>query len=145
MTLDTGSSDLWVPATSSCGQTQCDLGSFDASKSETYLLVDEGGFNITYAGPGDSDNGDWGSDLVSVAGSGQMRDVQFAVADQRFDQHGVMGLGYDTNEAQSPGGKYQSIIDQMYIQKFIQRRSYGLYLNALEEPTGNIVFGGIDQ
>ena len=145
MTLDTGSSDLWVPATSSCGQTKCDLGSFDASKSETYILVGEGDFNITYAGPGDSDNGDWVTDLVSIAGSGQMRDVQFAVADYRFDEHGVMGIGYDTNEAESPGGKYQSIIDQMYIQKFIQRRSYSLYLNSLQDPAGSILFGGIDH
>jgi hypothetical protein len=48
VTLDTGSSDLWIPAVSAplCQKDQCDFGSFDPSSSSTYQIVDQGGFNI---------------------------------------------------------------------------------------------------
>lgn len=52
VTLDTGSSDLWIPAVSSqpCEQHQCNDGSFNPSTSSTYNVIEQGGFNITYAG-----------------------------------------------------------------------------------------------
>lgn len=48
VTLDTGSSDLWIPATSSalCKKGQCDAGSFTSTQSSTYKVVERGGFNI---------------------------------------------------------------------------------------------------
>lgn len=65
-----------------------------------------------------------------------------------FDQHGVMGIGYDTNESPDPlavNGVYPSALDQMKQQGIINRRAYSLYLNELNATTGAVIFGGIDS
>ena len=149
VTLDTGSSDLWVPATSSskCQSGKCDDGSFAPSKSSSYKVIAAGGFNITYAGPGDSDAGDWGSDTITVGGSPSIKGQTIGVSLNGYDTHGVMGIGYDTNEAFDPdatNGVYPSTMDQMKSQGIIQRKAYSLYLNEYNATTGAVIFGGID-
>ncbi|KAI1609797.1 aspartic-type endopeptidase [Exophiala viscosa] len=148
VTLDTGSSDLWVPASSSslCKKGKCDEGSFDSSKSSTYTVVEQGGFNITYAAVGDSDAGDWATDTITVGGSAQIKQQQIGVASSLVDQHGVMGVGYDTNEAANdePNGVYQSVMDNMVSDNIIARKAYSLYLNDLRSTQGAIIFGGVD-
>ncbi|EXJ91285.1 hypothetical protein A1O1_04395 [Capronia coronata CBS 617.96] len=148
VTLDTGSSDLWVPAASAplCRKGGCDAGTFDPSASSTYNVIDEGGFNITYAAPGDSDAGDWATDTITVGGSDPIRDQQIGVALSLFDSHGVMGVGFDTNEANnpSPDGVYPSVMDNLQSAGIINRKAYSLYLNDLQANKGSIIFGGID-
>jgi len=59
-----------------------------------------------------------------------------------------MGVGYRLNEAilQFPGqSPYPNLVDQMVSQKLIQSRTYSLFLNDVSNPTGNILFGGIDS
>jgi hypothetical protein len=48
VTLDTGSSDLWIPAASSamCKKGKCDDGTFSPSQSSSYAVIEQGGFNI---------------------------------------------------------------------------------------------------
>ncbi|EXJ53897.1 hypothetical protein A1O7_09233 [Cladophialophora yegresii CBS 114405] len=148
VTLDTGSSDLWIPAASApfCKKGQCDFGSFDPSSSSTYQVVEQAGFNITYAYPGDTDAGDWGSDTITIDGSAPIDNQQIGVASVLFDHHGVMGVGYDTNEAHNdgPSGVYQSVMDNLVKSGIIDRKAFSLYLNNPEASTGSIVFGGID-
>ncbi|OAP62009.1 hypothetical protein AYL99_04212 [Fonsecaea erecta] len=148
VTLDTGSSDLWVPASSAklCQKGQCDLGDFDTSASSTYKVVEQNGFNITYAEPGDSDAGDWASDTITVGGSPSIQNQQIGVAFELFDQHGVMGIGFDTNEANNdgPNSVYPSVMDNLKSSGVIQRKAFSLYLNDLEATTGAVIFGGID-
>lgn len=149
VTLDTGSSDLWVPATSStlCEKGSCDDGSFSPSQSSTYTIIDAGGFNITYAGPGDSDAGDWASDTITVGGSPSITGQTIGVSLDGYDSHGVMGIGYDTNEANDPDaakGYYPSTVDQMLSQGLIERKAFSLYLNEYNATDGAVIFGGID-
>ncbi|KAJ9605361.1 hypothetical protein H2200_010018 [Cladophialophora chaetospira] len=148
VTLDTGSSDLWIPASSAplCKKNQCDFGSFDPSKSSTYQVVEQDGFNITYAAPGDTDAGDWGSDTITIDGSSPIDSQQIGVASALFDQHGVMGVGFDTNEANNdgPGGVYQSVMDNLVSSKIIERKAFSLYLNDRDANSGSIILGGID-
>jgi len=149
VTLDTGSSDLWVPAVSSqpCTQGQCNDGSFDPSKSSTYDIISQNGFNITYAGPGDSDAGNWAQETITVGGGPVIKNQIIGVSLNGYDSHGVMGIGYDTNEAYDPdatGDVYPSTMDQMVSQGIIQRKAFSLYLNDFQASTGSVIFGGID-
>lgn len=63
---------------------------------------------------------------------------------------GVMGIGYDINEASDDSQGinspfiYPSIIDTMVNQGLINTRAYSLYLDDLEASTGSIIFGGMD-
>lgn len=150
VTLDTGSSDLWVPSTSSrpCKAKKCYDGEFNPSKSSSYNIIDQGGFNITYAGPGDSDAGNWVEESVTVGGSSTINNTIIGVALDGADDHGVMGVGYDTNEAQpnpSRNGSYPSVLDHMVSQGIINRKAYSLYLNDLNASTGSICFGCVDS
>jgi len=76
-----------------------------------------------------------------------MSHVQIGVALNGADSHGVMGVGYDTNEAAnpSPSGVYASVLDNMVSQGVIERKAYSLYLNDLQVNKGSIIFGGIDS
>lgn len=149
VTLDTGSSDLWVPATSSqpCKSGKCDFGSFDPSKSSTYDIVNQGGFNISYVGPGDYDAGNWVQESVTVGGSPIINNTIIGVALQGADNHGVMGIGFDTDEAQpnpAQNGTYPSVLDHMQSQGIIDRKAYSLYLNEPNATQGQICFGCVD-
>ncbi|KAK5320332.1 hypothetical protein LTR70_004695, partial [Exophiala xenobiotica] len=149
VTLDTGSSDLWIPSVSSkpCRKGDCDGGEFDPSKSSTYNVIDQGGFNITYAGPGDSDAGNWVEESVTIGGSKTINSTIIGVALNGADDHGVMGVGYDTNEAEADffrNGTYPTVLDHMVSEGLINRKAYSLYLNDLNETTGSICFGCID-
>lgn len=62
---------------------------------------------------------------------------------------GLLGIGYDANEASNSARAanpfiYPSIIDQMVTQNLIGSRAYSLYLDDLQSSTGSIIFGGID-
>ena len=64
---------------------------------------------------------------------------------------GLLGIGYDTNEASDSANDelnpfvYPSIIDSMVSQGLISAKAYSLYLDDLQASTGSIIFGGIDS
>ncbi|KAI8883776.1 acid protease [Backusella circina FSU 941] len=75
VTLDTGSSDLWIPS-DSCPTSECPNGSFKHSESSTYKSLDKE-FVLTY-GIG-SVNGTYVKDTVTVAGA-SVSNQQFGLA-----------------------------------------------------------------
>jgi hypothetical protein len=58
--VDTGSSDLWVPAVDSnacTSKTGYPDGAYNYKASSSFFQLTNGGFNISYDSPGDSDSG----------------------------------------------------------------------------------------
>ena len=155
--LDTGSSDLWVPASDSniCQEPSCDAwGSFDYQASKTFeQLVDLGDFEISY-GDGSSYSGVYFSDNL-VIGDSSLKGVTMAVAEQAenlvgdgsaIGNNGLMGIGFDSNEARvDQGGRaYLGVVSQLKKQGLIKTLSYSLWLDDEDAQTGSILFGGVD-
>ena len=145
--LDTGSSDLWVPATSSdlCRSSDgCPLGGFDPTKSLTYQAISYGDFNISYA-DGTSESGDFFSDSVSIGNAG-VKNLTVALANTATPPGGLLGIGYAANEAAASegGSSHPTMIDHLRSSGLIARAAYSLYLDDLDAGTGSLLLGGVD-
>lgn len=155
--LDTGSSDLWVPASDSniCREPSCDAwGSFDYQASTTFEELDGlGQFGISY-GDGSEYSGVYFSDNL-VIGDSSLKGVTMAVAEDgenlvgdgsAIGNNGLMGIGFDTNEARvDQGGRaYLGVVSQLKKQGVIKTLSYSLWLDDEDAQTGSILFGGVD-
>jgi Eukaryotic aspartyl protease len=173
--IDTGSSDVWMLAASSdlctspelqtqtggCSST-CKfflyptlerfhlliLALVDQTKSSTYNLTDQGAFSITYADQTGA-NGDYITDVFSIGGV-TIKGLEMGLAYNSSSATGVMGIGYDVNEASDDTAQgnqpfvYPNFIDTMVNQGLITTKAYSLYLDDLEASTGSIIFGGYD-
>ncbi|KAE8447342.1 hypothetical protein EG329_010900 [Mollisiaceae sp. DMI_Dod_QoI] len=118
--LDTGSNELWIPGASS---TSHNLGK---------------PFSIQYgigtvAGTYSTDNMTMGGASISQQQFGD------ASTSQQISQ-GILGIawgnGVDTN--------YNNVIDNLKAQGVTASRAFGLNLGSIDNPTGEIIFGGID-
>jgi len=103
-------------------------------------LIEEDGFSISY-GDGSEVSGDYVSDVFRV-GSLAVKNMEFAVATDQSEvgTMGIMGIGFDTNEAITDfGGKpYRNIIDSMADQGLINSRAYSLWLNDLGKSKSSL-------
>ncbi|PNS20642.1 hypothetical protein CAC42_369 [Sphaceloma murrayae] len=148
--LDTGSSDLYVDASSSpacqdtTSPTTCRGGSFDPGSSTSYAVAVLGGFNTSF-GDGSTAAGDFGTDTLGI-GSVAITDVQFGVATDVKSTTGfavsLMGVGYAVNEASSR--EYPNMPEVLHQAGAISSRLYSIYLNGYGDATGSILFGGVD-
>lgn len=68
--------------------------------------------------------------------------VQMGLVNNTENVVGVMGIGYDTNEATR--NKYQNFMDEMVSDGLTNTKLYSLWLNDLGSGSGSILFGGID-
>lgn len=66
--------------------------------------------------------------------------------DAKFVPTGVMGIGFDTNEAitEENGEPYPNFIDVLKSENVISTKAYSLWLNDLDSQTGSCLFGGYD-
>ncbi|GAE00272.1 hypothetical protein ATEG_05628 [Paecilomyces variotii No. 5] len=149
LTIDTGSSDLWVNAAhsrlcSSRGEPCSVSGTYDANSSSTYHIVSSD-FNISYV-DGSASIGDYVTDTVHIGGA-SLKDFQFGVGYQSSSPEGVLGIGYTTNEVQvNRNGKkpYPNLPQAMVDAGLINSNAYSLWLNDLDANTGSILFGGVN-
>ncbi|KAI0160656.1 acid protease [Xylariaceae sp. FL1272] len=145
--LDTGSSDIWVPSTEACdalessvgSDTQCTLGSYEHSDSDTYKLVNND-FSISYV-DGSSSQGDYITETFAI-GDVSLTNMTMGLADTTDIPYGLVGVGYKTNEASDT--IYNNLPVVMFNEGKINTIAYSLWLNDLDASTGSIMFGGID-
>ncbi|QSZ35474.1 hypothetical protein DSL72_008344 [Monilinia vaccinii-corymbosi] len=147
--IDTGSSDLWVNTASStlCSKqgSPCKAaGTYSANSSSTYRFVSNY-FNISYV-DGSGASGDYVTDIFTIGGT-KLDQLQFGIGYVSSSAEGVLGIGYEINEAQvGRTGKlaYNNLPSQMVADGLINSNAYSLWLNDLDASTGSILFGGVD-
>ncbi|KAI0203712.1 aspartic peptidase domain-containing protein [Astrocystis sublimbata] len=148
--LDTGSSDIWVPAsTASICETSpsqgggCTFGSYDYQKSSSLDVINED-FKIAYV-DGSSSTGDYISETFSI-GDKEIKNVTMGLGLETDIAYGLVGVGYALNEASI--GQTREIYDNLPLvmrnEGLIKTTAYSLWLNDLGSSKGSILFGGID-
>ncbi|CAH2350197.1 hypothetical protein CLIB1423_01S04698 [[Candida] railenensis] len=146
--LDTGSSDLWITASSNpkCiangGTIDCEeFGSFDYTESSTFKNAGTA-LDITYI-DGTNSKGYWASDSVAFGTSSTIPNVTFGVANVTDSSAGVCGLSFPI--LQRNPTQYDNLPILLKKQGVIQSESFSLYLTSETATTGNILFGAYDN
>lgn len=150
--LDTGSSDIWVPASNAsvCSKPRtegCSFGTFNPGQSSTFEIVRPGQFNISYV-DGSSSVGDYFTDVFEIGGA-TLKNMTMGLGLETDIPYGLVGVGYAVNEAivgttQSLSSIYPNLPVQMVNEGLINTVAYSLWLNDLDANSGSILFGGID-
>jgi len=148
--IDTGSSDVWVPSSSAtfCSNTReggCPGGTFNSANSKTFVDVERDGFNISYV-DGTGSTGDYFQDTFSIGGA-KIQNFQMGLATDTTIGIGIMGIGYNTSEANIQTGNgtvYPNLPVAMVNSGLIKSNAYSLWLDDLQASSGSILFGGID-
>ncbi|KAI8343000.1 aspartic peptidase domain-containing protein [Chlamydoabsidia padenii] len=146
LTLDTGSSELWVPSIK-CAKTICPYERFDTSRSSSLTQTNEP-FSIQY-GQGNA-KGTYGQETISV-GTAKVMNQKIGLVNSTKDilgvvtngvqSNGIFGLGYPgLNSAR--GVQNDTPFAFNLMQQNQQLDSFSIYLT---NSGGEIIFGGVDK
>ncbi|KAK7208218.1 aspartic peptidase domain-containing protein [Myxozyma melibiosi] len=152
LAIDTGSSDIWFLSDLNefclAEEDPCsESGLFNFTASST-IVSDLDEFSITY-GDNTQADGVYAQDTLEIAGV-TLTNQTLAVATDTNLTNGVLGIGYESGEVSagdnsSTTGQYSGLLRSMVDQGYINSRVYSLYLNDLDAPTGDVLFGGINR
>ncbi|KAI5964917.1 BAR1 [Candida margitis] len=155
VSIDTGSSELWVMSNNVNCQTVEQLhaenapdipdifndlneeysckanGTFNNEKSTTYEFINDE-FTIAFA-DGSAAIGEYGSDDVQV-GNVTIEGLKLGVANASSIDVGILGIKHNN--------EYDNFISLLKKQGYIDTAQYSIYLN---DEKGNILFGGVDS
>ncbi|RFU77830.1 hypothetical protein TARUN_4414 [Trichoderma arundinaceum] len=149
--LDTGSSDVWVPAATSAICTEvsqrnpgCTFGSFKPDDSSTFSDVGKGLFDISYVDNTFS-KGDYFQDSFHINGI-TVENLTMGLGLDSSIANGLVGVGYINDEASlgTTQQTYPNLPVVLQQEKLINTIAFSLWLNDLDANTGSILFGGID-
>ncbi|KAH8690307.1 yapsin [Talaromyces proteolyticus] len=149
LTLDTGSSDLWVNVANSSicsgGNDPCKpFGLYNSSASSTYKGLDLA-FNATY-GDGSNSYGSYATDTLGL-GNSTVDNFQFIVAESSTIPQGIAGVGYkiSTYAADHENKTYDNLPYALAASGATKSAAYSLWLNDISAATGTILFGGVNK
>ncbi|KAK6461651.1 aspartic peptidase domain-containing protein [Scheffersomyces coipomensis] len=131
--------------TNTCSQ----YGSFNTGNSDTWQQNSTADFEIQYA-DGTEAVGLWGNDKV-IIGNTTVDSLSFAVVNTTSSNVGVLGIGLPSLEvtyANSVAGTsytYQNLPLRLKALGITERNLYSIYLGRTIDPSGNVLFGAIDN
>lgn len=152
--IDTGSSDLWVPARNLTHNSVTSLGSYDEAQSKTGKSLKKP-FVIQY-GDYTYGVGEYVTDTV-IFGSGKpaavLKDFEFGVVyDTNVTGNGLLGIGLESLEASIPYNATRNNLTGEYVNfpialknaGYISKATYSLFSNTPLGTSGTLLFGGKD-
>lgn len=140
--LDTGSTELWINPDCNTAppseKTFCQsIPKYNPSASTTSKKLTES-FDLEYV-DGSYALGLYYTDDLKL-GSASIKTQQFGYANKTEDMAmGILGVGLH-----DPAQKYPTVIENLAAQKQINSVAYSLDLRGTKDPSGSIIFGGID-
>ncbi|KAK9389502.1 aspartic peptidase domain-containing protein [Lipomyces mesembrius] len=144
--LDTGSSDLWVQASTNpfCAakRTNCEeSGTFNAAKSSTFFQLQNDPFSISYVDTTGAE-GIYATDTLEI-GNATIDNFVFGYAENSNSSLGVLGVSFTLGEQSNQS--YPNLPYRLKQDGIIDLVAYSLWLNDLDANVGSILFGGIDM
>jgi len=107
------------------------------SDSRTVEVIGQGKFQIQYETPDSGVSGNYMQDTFAMGPASLMSLTMAAATQAAYVSTGIMGIGFDTDEAIvfNGGNPYPNLIDEMVTQNFIHSRAYSLWLDDLRRST----------
>ncbi|KAK9319266.1 aspartic peptidase domain-containing protein [Lipomyces orientalis] len=144
--LDTGSSDLWVQASTNpyCAAMVPDcehFGTFNAAASSTFSELQDSPFSISYVDT-TAAQGTYATDTLQI-GNATVDNFVFGYAEYSNSSVPVLGVSFTLDEESKQ--VYPNMPYRLKQDGTIDIVAYSLWLNDIEASEGSILFGGIDK